>query len=138
MGALFCWAQPAQPTDRENERHCAASHTMGSAATLGAVLLSAAQIGFNPPYVASYGLSGSLDACLTGSKAALEKHGYLVVELLPLKSGDGIVIYGRHRELALGAAMECDPVRSRGSLAVAGPNDQEAFESFQQIRREQW
>jgi hypothetical protein len=111
---------------------------MGSAATLGAMLLSAAQVGFNPPYVASYGYTGSLDACVTGSKAALEKHGYLVHDLLPLNSGNGVVLYGRHRVLALGASIECDPANHRGAWAVSGSNDQEAFESFRLLGKEQW
>jgi hypothetical protein len=118
---------------------------MDKAASLGALLLSTAsltptavQAGFNAPYVGSYLYSGTLTECVTGAKASLSKHGYTVDEVVSFSDGKGSVVYARHNALALGASIECDPANGKGSWAVAGPNDKDAFESFKQLGNESW
>ncbi|MFM7651776.1 MAG: hypothetical protein ACKO5M_02450 [Vulcanococcus sp.] len=94
--------------------------------------------GFNAPYVGSYLYSGKLDSCISGAKAALQKHGYRVDEVVSIDDGKGAIVYASHTSLALGATIECDPSRGKGSWGVAGPNDRDAFESFKQIGDESW
>ena len=107
---------------------------------LAAATLSPAvsRAGFNAPYVGSYLYSGKLESCVSGAKAALQKHGYAIDEVVSIDGGKGAVIYASHTSLALGATIECDPSRGKGSWGVAGPNDSDAFESFKQIGDESW
>jgi hypothetical protein len=112
---------------------------------LASVLLSTASItplpthaGFVAPYDTSYLYSGTLDGCLKGGKGALEKHGYVVDEVVSFREGKAAVIYASHSSLALGATIECDPSNGKGALAVAGPNDKDAFESFRKLSEEAW
>jgi hypothetical protein len=94
--------------------------------------------GFNAPYVASYSYSGKLSDCVSSGRKALEKHGYGIDEVKYIDNNKTALIYAEHRELALGATIECDPSRGKGAWAVAGPNDQDAFESFKKLGNEAW
>lgn len=94
--------------------------------------------GFNAPYVGSYTYSGKLADCVSGGKRALEKHGFVVDEVKYVDNNRAAFLYSRHRDLALGATIECDPSRGIGSWGVAGPNDQDAFDYFRKLSQEDW
>jgi hypothetical protein len=109
-----------------------------AAATAGTLMPGRALADFNAPYVASYSYSGKLSDCVSGGRKALEKHGFEIDEVKYIDNNKSALIYAGHRDLALGATIECDPSRGKGAWGVAGPNDQDAFEFFKKLGAEAW